>query len=46
MTLSLLALILLYVCVLVIKTCDMSSELCNTYGFGEDAKGAGTWDLL
>eukprot|EP00966_Prymnesium_polylepis_P075594 1752971-Prymnesium_polylepis.1 len=39
MTLSELSLILVYVCVLVIKTCGMSPAVCATFGFGEDAKG-------
>ena len=39
MSLSQLALILLYVGVLVIKTCDSSPEFCETYGFGATPKG-------
>ena len=39
-TLTELSLILVYLCVLVIKTCDVSSEACSLFGFG-DAKGAG-----
>ena len=38
-TLSHLALILLYTCVLVIKTCELSSDACRSYGFGASAKG-------
>jgi hypothetical protein len=38
-TLTELSLILVYLCVLVIKTCDVSSEACSLFGFG-DAKGA------
>jgi hypothetical protein len=34
-----LALILGYVCFLLIKTCNTSSEVCATYGFGETASG-------
>ena len=33
------ALILVYTCVLLIKTCNISAEVCVTYGFGESAKG-------
>eukprot|EP00966_Prymnesium_polylepis_P325943 7381875-Prymnesium_polylepis.1 len=36
---SVLALILLYTCVLVIKTCEQSPEACSSYGFGHSAKG-------
>jgi hypothetical protein len=39
MTLNDLALLLLYVLVLVIKTCE-SPDTCRKYGFGDDAKGA------
>jgi len=38
-TLSHLSLILLYMCVLVIKTCELSPEACGSYGFGSSAKG-------
>eukprot|EP00966_Prymnesium_polylepis_P211862 4907058-Prymnesium_polylepis.1 len=38
-TLSHLALILLYTCVLVIKTCEQSPDACKSYGFGDSAKG-------
>jgi hypothetical protein len=34
-----LALVVAYVCVLMIKSCDLSSEVCSTYGIGDDAKG-------
>ena len=34
-----LALILFYTCVLVIKSCSMSSDVCDSFGFGRDAKG-------
>ena len=34
-----LALILTYTCVLVIKSCSTSSAVCDSYGFGQDAKG-------
>jgi len=34
-----LALILVYVCVLLIKTCSLSEEVCKTFGFGETASG-------
>ena len=32
-------LILIYVCVLLIKTCQYSTEICKTYGLGDDANG-------
>ena len=38
-TLSHLALILLYTCVLTVKTCEMSEDACRSYGFGASAKG-------
>ena len=38
-TLSHLALILLYNCVLVIKICEMSPDVCGSYGFGDSAEG-------
>ena len=38
-TLSHLALILVYTCVLVIKTCELSPDACRSYGFGASAKG-------
>jgi len=38
-TLSHLALILMYTCVLVIKTCEQSPDACKSYGFGDSAKG-------
>ena len=34
-----LALILIYTCVLLIKSCDMSAALCSTFGFGSSAEG-------
>ena len=34
-----LALILVYICVLLIKSCDMSPALCKTFGFGESPAG-------
>ena len=34
-----LALILIYTCVLLIKTCSKSAELCSTFGFGDTANG-------
>ena len=33
------ALILIYTCVLVIKTCDASPLVCSTYGLGDTAQG-------
>ena len=39
MTVIQLSLILVYVCVLVIKTCDISSRACEMFGFGSDSKG-------
>ena len=38
-TLTHLALILVYICVLVIKTCELSSDACRSYGFGASAEG-------
>jgi hypothetical protein len=38
-TLSHLALILVYTCVLAIKTCEFSPEACSSYGFGSSAEG-------
>eukprot|EP00966_Prymnesium_polylepis_P323126 7379339-Prymnesium_polylepis.1 len=38
-TLSDLALILLYTCVLAIKTCEVSPEVCSSFGFGNTGKG-------
>jgi len=38
-TLSHLALILMYTCVLAIKTCHLSPAVCSSYGFGDSAKG-------
>eukprot|EP00966_Prymnesium_polylepis_P075050 1741036-Prymnesium_polylepis.2 len=32
-------LVLAYTCVLLIKTCDLSVDVCSTYGFGETATG-------
>ena len=40
MTVTELALILLYTCALVIKTCELSEVVCRAYGFG-DSKGDG-----
>ena len=34
-----LALVLVYICVLVVKMCGVSSEACATFGFGTDGKG-------
>ena len=39
MTLTELALILVYVCVLVVKVCDQSSDVCRRFGFGDSASG-------
>jgi len=39
-TLSHLALILLYMCVLTVKTCELSPVVCSSYGFGNSAKGS------
>jgi len=38
-TMSEVALILVYLCALVIKACDLSADVCSTYGFGDDSKG-------
>ena len=34
-----LALILGYICLLLIKTCNTSSDVCATFGFGDTASG-------
>jgi hypothetical protein len=34
-----LALILIYMCVLLIKSCFLSTAVCATYGFGDTPKG-------
>eukprot|EP00966_Prymnesium_polylepis_P327787 7383624-Prymnesium_polylepis.1 len=34
-----LSMILVYMCVLLIKSCDMSPALCSTFGFGTTAGG-------
>ena len=39
MTVVELTLILTYLCVLVIKTCETSVDVCVTFGFGESAEG-------
>ena len=39
MTVSELALILIYTCVLLIKTCRIDAGVCSYYGFGDDAEG-------
>eukprot|EP00966_Prymnesium_polylepis_P120602 2786820-Prymnesium_polylepis.1 len=39
-----LALILIYVCVLIIKICDQSERACETFGFG--TTGSGTLSCL
>ena len=36
------ALVLMYVCVLLIKLCDRSAETCSLFGLGTSAKGART----
>eukprot|EP00966_Prymnesium_polylepis_P328617 7384406-Prymnesium_polylepis.2 len=33
-----LTLILVYTCVLLIKTCEISPEVCSTYGFGDTGR--------
>ena len=38
-TLTHLALILTYTCVLAIKTCELSPTVCGGYGFGDSAEG-------
>eukprot|EP00966_Prymnesium_polylepis_P143856 3320787-Prymnesium_polylepis.1 len=43
MTLTESALILLYLCVLAIKVCDYSTDVCSRFGFGDSAKGE--WSL-
>eukprot|EP00966_Prymnesium_polylepis_P209467 4852048-Prymnesium_polylepis.2 len=37
-----LALVLIYTCVLLIKTCNMSADVCVTFGFGKTAEGTRT----
>ena len=39
-TLSELALVLVYLCALVVKACEASPAACSLYGFGEEPKGA------
>jgi hypothetical protein len=39
MTMIELTLILVYTCVLLIKTCEISPEVCSTYGFGDTGRG-------
>eukprot|EP00966_Prymnesium_polylepis_P228488 5288013-Prymnesium_polylepis.1 len=39
MTLIFLALILVYTCALLIKSCELSPAVCITFGFGQTAKG-------
>jgi hypothetical protein len=39
MSLSEMFLILIYACVLVIKTCSLSADICSHYGFGSSASG-------
>eukprot|EP00966_Prymnesium_polylepis_P045693 1057818-Prymnesium_polylepis.1 len=34
-----LTLVLVYVCLLLLKSCDISPEACKTYGFGESPQG-------
>ena len=38
-SLSHIAFILVYACVLTIKTCELSADACGSYGFGASAKG-------
>ena len=46
MTLTHLTLVLVYTCVLTIKTCDLSPTVCSRFGFGDSAKGENVWALL
>ncbi|KAL1527507.1 hypothetical protein AB1Y20_008897 [Prymnesium parvum] len=46
MTIVHLTLILVYLCVLVIKTCNASSAACSSFGFGATADGVFTFFLL
>ena len=39
MTVSMLVLIVMYTLVLLINACDISREVCESYGFGETADG-------
>eukprot|EP00966_Prymnesium_polylepis_P224213 5186814-Prymnesium_polylepis.1 len=41
-----LALILIFTCVLIMKACESSAELCNTYGFGSTGTGASQTGFL
>jgi hypothetical protein len=34
-----LSLILIYTCVLLLKTCGMSAAVCSTFGFGDTSQG-------
>ena len=36
-----LSLILVYICVLLIKTCNASTTVCTSFGFGDTADGEG-----
>ena len=40
-TLTELALVLLYTCVLMLKSCELSPDVCATYGLGDDGRGEG-----
>eukprot|EP00966_Prymnesium_polylepis_P120946 2795050-Prymnesium_polylepis.1 len=44
MTLVELALVLIYTCVLLIKSCNLSESVCVTFGFGNTAKGTDSHD--
>ena len=40
MTITSVTEILIYLCVLAIKTCNVSQEVCLLFGFGDSAEGA------
>jgi hypothetical protein len=39
MTFIELILIVIYTCVLLIKACSLSTDVCSTFGFGESSEG-------
>ena len=45
-TISEVALLLMYICAMLLKTCTMSEDICSTFGFGEDASGEVTPPLM
>lgn len=41
-----LGLIFVYTCVLLIKACELSSQVCSTFGFGSSANGVFLFFIL